>query len=349
MKKIGNLRQRPFVYEAEKAIRGYLMCKKIRRKYGKDAHIIITRGKIGDIYLYFRFLKTYLEKNGIENYVMVGDCKNITSIQKLYPNIKGPCIPTSEYMGGCLQNAYCLWGSEKLNCTLSLMWDVDLPFNRCATRLTDRFNFIDSYYWFLFDLDREKTEPTQAHFEQLSPERIQQLETAGFQKGKTVVISPFAYCVRCLPHLFWELLGKDLQNRGYTVLFMVDPVHEKNEFGFPRVFFKYAESVPVLEYAGHFIGLRSGFCDIISSAVCQKVILYPTKPKLFDGGAYRADVMFSGLKEMELSEDAAEIVVPFARNIGDFEPEEENLTLRFAEEYRLIEQILRNFPDLKRS
>ena len=31
----------------------------------------------------------------------------------------------------------------------------------------------------------------------------------------------------------------------------------------------------ILEYAGYFIGVRSGFCDIILNAACKKIILYP--------------------------------------------------------------------------
>lgn len=339
--------RRELIQGTRRAIRGYWICKKIRLKYGKDTYIFITRGKTGDIYLYFRFLKNFIEKNKIEKYVLIGDCKNMTAIKKLYPYIDAPCIETSEYIGLCLQTAYCFFGAENLNVSLSLMWDVDLPVNRCATRLTQKFNFIDSYYWFLFDLDRSYAKPIEAQFSAIDDKIKSFLDKKGVIKGKTVIISPYAYCVRLLPECFWELLAKNLKNLGYNVFFMLDEKTESNNFGFPSLFFKYIDSMAVLEYAGHFIGLRSGFCDIISGAKCNKVILYPVVPETFDGSVHRADADYSSFKNMELANDAHEITVPFARDICNNEPENENLYSRLIEDKKMIADILKCFPSIR--
>lgn len=338
--------RRELIQGTRRAIRGYWICKKIRLKYGKDTYIFITRGKTGDIYLYFRFLKNFIEKNKIEKYVLIGDCKNMTAIKKLYPYIDAPCIETSEYIGLCLQTAYCFFGAENLNVSLSLMWDVDLPVNRCATRLTQKFNFIDSYYWFLFDLDRSYAKPIEAQFSSIDDKIKSFLDNKGVIKGETVIISPYSENIKHLPNIYWRLLGKDLEKLGYKVFFMLDNNIKKNDFGFPSISFDYIESIAVLEYAGHFIGLRSGFCDIISSAKCNKVVLYPAVPEEFDGSVDRSDIYYSALSNMELADDAHEITVPFARDIFNHEPENENLHNRLIEDKKMAYAILQCFPSI---
>lgn len=340
--------KRPFIAGVLRGIYGYCLCKYLRFRYGNNTHIFLARGKTGDIYLYFRFLNAFLKGNGIENYILIGDCKNLSAVKALYPNITGRCIETSEWIGLALQTAYCLFGGKTLRMELSLMWDVDLPVNRCVVRLTNRFNFIDSYYWFLFHLDRSKTAVTPAQFRKMDPELEKTLSGQGYIHGKTVILSPYAYCVRPVSPLFWRMLGKDLEKRGYKVFVMLDEKTEINCFGFPSVFFKYRDSVAVLEFAGHFIGLRSGFCDIISGAKCNKVILYPTLPEEFDGSVHRADLDYSSLTAMELADPSTvtECVVPFARNVTDWRPETEDFPMRMKEDKLLIRTISEKFPRL---
>lgn len=339
--------KRSLINASIKAIYGYMVCKWLRIKYGKKTYIFLARGKTGDIFLYFRFLKSFLEKNNIKNYVIIGDCKNLKKIKDLYPEISAPCMETSERLGLSLQTAYCFFGADNLHMSLSLMWDVDLPYNRCATRLTSKFNFIESYYWFLFDLNEQKVTPVKASFSQIDRKLEKELKRQGIVKGKTVILSPYAYCVRTISPLFWRLIGADLEKKGYKVMVMLDGTKEKNEFGFPSVFFKYKDSVAVLEYAGYFIGLRSGFCDIIAGANCKKVILYPTLPKEFDGSVHRADIYYSSLKCMGLSDDAVEITLPFARDISNFEPETEDFALRMEEDKKVVYAIKSHFPELE--
>lgn len=334
----------PILIATIKAVYGYAVCKALHIRYGKRTHIFLVRGKTGDIFLYFRFLEAYIRERAIDRYILIGDGKGMKAIQKLYPNITGQCIAVTEMTGEALQSAYCFWGESNLGMTLSLMWDVKLPYNRCAVRLTTPFNFIDSYYWFLFNLDRDKIKPTKAVFQSMTDSLKQRLIGKGVEENNTVILSPYAYCVRCLPSLFWILLGKDLKRLGYKVFVMLDEKKEKNDFGFPSIFFTYYESAAVLKYAGHFIGLRSGFCDIIAEAECNKVILYPVKPKRFNGSVHRADAEYSSFANMELAMDALEITVPFGRDVTNFESETENLEEHIAEDRMLIEKILSRFP-----
>ena len=327
-----------------KLVHGYLLYKVLRIAYGKNTHIFLMRGKTGDSFLYFRFLEAYIKENNIDKFILVGDGKGVKAICELYPNLKAEYIPVSEYTGEALQNVWCFLGEKNLKMSLSLMWDVKLPYNRCAVRLTTPFNFIDSYYWFLFDLNKECVQPTKAVFKPIDDRLRQKMIKEGYVQNKTVILSPYAYCVKQLPAIFWILLGKDLQKRGYKVFVMLDKENEKNEFGFKSTFFSYSESKAFLEYAGHFIGLRSGFCDIISYVDCHKIILYPQRPKCFDGSVHRADLDYSSLVNMELSKTSVELTLPFARNITCSEAETEDFEKHIYENKEIAAKILNEFP-----
>ena len=92
-----------------------------------------------------------------------------------------------------------------------------------------------------------------------------------------------------------------------------------------------------------FIGIRSGLCDIISSAKCKKVIIYPRQQREIDYSEHRTEKEFSGLGIMGLVKDDAglkEIDTPLIRNITD-----ENTLLDGTEKYfdelsRLRDEIL---------
>lgn len=67
-------------------------------------------------------------------------------------------------------------------------------------------------------------------------------------------------------------------------------------------------SVPYLEYAGGFIGMRSGLCDVISSAACRKLLLYPKEDlTTIDYDRHRADKEFGGLQAMGLTDQVIEL------------------------------------------
>ena len=95
------------------------------------------------------------------------------------------------------------------------------------------------------------------------------------KKGKTIVLAPYAKSCRPLPPNIWRQLATILRRRGYTVCNNSagggEPaIAETVPFCVP-----YRYAVPFLEWAGACISLRSGFCDVISTAQCLKIALYP--------------------------------------------------------------------------
>ena len=101
------------------------------------------------------------------------------------------------------------------------------------------------------------------------------LHSHGLSKGRTVVLSPYAYCIDRLPMSFWSGLARQLRRIGYCVCTNCANKQEDPVPGTVGVFVPYALAVPFLERAGYLIALRSGFVDVTGQAECKKVILYP--------------------------------------------------------------------------
>ena len=130
------------------------------------------------------------------------------------------------------------------------------------------------------------------------------------QRGKTVILSPYAYSIgQKPPQFFWLELERILYSKGYTVAVNINPLSEMNFFKqAPTLQFSIMESVKYLEFAGGFVGMRSGFCDVTSSALCNKAILYPKRiAGPIDYENHRSDIDFGGLKNMGLCPKAYEL------------------------------------------
>lgn len=102
-------------------------------------------------------------------------------------------------------------------------------------------------------------------------------EELGIVKGKTVVLAPVAKSIPQISLLFWEVFACELKKRGFTVFTNVSG-KERPIFGTDPLDCTIAEITSILDYAGYFVGLRSGICDVISSSDCRKMILFPKDP-----------------------------------------------------------------------
>jgi hypothetical protein len=94
------------------------------------------------------------------------------------------------------------------------------------------------------------------------------------EEGKTAILSPYAKSVTALPIELWNEIVADLNERGFKVYTNVVGDETPIENTLP-ISPKICEMKSVVERAGLFIGIRSGLCDIIRTANCRKIALYP--------------------------------------------------------------------------
>ncbi len=93
-------------------------------------------------------------------------------------------------------------------------------------------------------------------------------------KGRSVILSPYAKSVTALSGTVWEQIIKAYKERGYSIFTNITG-DEKPLAGTEPISPKLSEMKSAVEYAGTFIGIRSGLCDVIRTADCKKTALYP--------------------------------------------------------------------------
>ncbi len=122
-------------------------------------------------------------------------------------------------------------------------------------------------------------------------------------KGKTVILAPYAKSILDISIVFWENLALDLIDKGFIVFTNCGNDLELPITGTEKICFPLETAHSVVEYAGYFIGLRSGLCDFISNTKCLKVIIYPK----WKGMNYKL-IDFYSFNDM-----------PYANNIVEYE------------------------------
>lgn len=92
--------------------------------------------------------------------------------------------------------------------------------------------------------------------------------------GKSVIFSPYAKSVTAINDDVWKDAVDYYSDKGYKCFTNVVgdevPLDGTEALNVPL-----PEMISVLEKAGTFIGLRSGLCDVVRTAKCKKIALYP--------------------------------------------------------------------------
>ena len=120
------------------------------------------------------------------------------------------------------------------------------------------------------------------------PQRFRESDVIkGIKRGRSVILSPYANSVVLLDEKLWEKIADHYKVKGYDVYTNVVG-NEKPIRGTAALAAMISEMIPIVEKAGTFIGIRSGLCDVIKYADCDKYAFYPdtyyrdTKWKLID-------------------------------------------------------------------
>ena len=106
-------------------------------------------------------------------------------------------------------------------------------------------------------------------------------EEHGLVAGRTVLLAPYAGKSEMwgIPMSFYAELADKLRAAGFSVCTNGGGKKEPPVPGTKPLLVPYRLVQPFCERAGIFIGLRSGLCDIVSSARCRKVVLYSDEVK----------------------------------------------------------------------
>jgi len=295
-----SLEDHNFIKEIEQAKRGTAILKRMKEEYGYDTMIFIFPWQaIGDIYMAAGYLKAYIEKFNIKKYL-------ITVVGKIGKQIAMQCGFT-EVIVLTREKSYEL---SRIVIFLGLKATNTMIVHHCLihTNLTWKLGnykgitFDDHFRHSIYGLDDKVkiTEPPKSG-------KIDYIEKVfavnGFTPGKTVILSPYANTITNPSEEFWINLVEKLNELGYTVCTNSSGKSEPAINGTKPILFGFNIIVEAIEFAGMFIGLRSGLCDYIASANAKKIIIYPDR--IYNNGPV---IDFFSLKRMNLTDNVYEIV-----------------------------------------
>lgn len=252
----------------------------------------------GDAYLIGALLQSYIDKHYIRNYVITVVSKVCERILRMFGFTKVKTISKEESDG--LVTFLRMMKGEISYLILNDNYQTRVMHRRL--RGYKGIDFRHMFQYAVFGLtNEEKINFPQYH---ISEEQIRDImKKHGMVEGKTVLLSPYANTISNLPDEIWEMIAVKYQQQGYVVFTNSSGKHEPTVKGTKSLFLPYSQMVPILEKAGTFIGMRSGLCDIIASAKCKKIILYPAGCIFGSCSTYQ----YFSLNAMGLCDDAIEI------------------------------------------
>lgn len=291
-------------------IPGFKVYMRIIKKYGDDVNILIGQHPgTGDVYLQSMMIKNYCQKKGIKNYVFTVIGVQAQKVTKLF-NIDHVELLTQHESNHLVRMYKTLFGKIHLKINIlhyhpmELYYDEFLGFLRNYKGL----NFYQMMSLLVFD----GVNPVNAPLKQdCNKENIDLVfKKYKLERGYTVLLSPYANSLNGIPLKFWEKLASELNERGYRVCTNSFGLSEPPIKGTCGVALQYSDIIEFVEQAGTAICLRSGLCDIISSAKCRKIILYPSQDLYSVMGGLGSSYEYFSLNRMGLCYDAIEYELP---------------------------------------
>lgn len=271
------------------------------KEYGEVPIYLCPYTGTGDIYLIGTFWDEFVKQENIENYIFLvisGACKKVAELFDI-KNIV--CLKNQK------DSAYLIsyYAANSSHVDLKILNDAWAQINDNQTEWFRGYKgwyFMELFRKFVFDLP-DDSKPRHPVLKDKDKEVKELFEKNRLKMGKTVVLSPYSNTLSDLPIDFWEKICECLIERGYTVCTNSSGASEPPIKGSVGIFFPLNIAPQFVNVAGMFIGVRSGFCDIVSGCNAKKIILYDKGNRFYNCSAYD----YFSIKNMGLSEAAEEI------------------------------------------
>ena len=232
----------------------------LTQKYPGATLLLLECNSLGDPYLYSRYLVPYLQMHGISNYVF------LHGKESMKPLVEAHQVKHQEVLS--IQDLEALYILDRLipralNLVLlhksdSLLWHI------CTAK---GFHFLHTLTCYTLGL------PTTVNFTTVHrQDEIWKKRYPAFC-GPGILLVPKAKSVYEQTDAFWTTLVRELRERGCCVYCNAGPEEAPLPDTVPLAI-QPMDIVPLCEAIGCVIALRSGFCDLMAEARCEKIVLY---------------------------------------------------------------------------
>jgi hypothetical protein len=281
-----------------RAVRGYRKYRKLTRGRADSTLFVMPYPGTGDIYLVELFLQSFVERQGIGDYVLAVGSKRCAQVARMMGerHIKvtdekslHQVIAYSRFMRSTGDSVVVLnegWAPEPTE------W----------LRGYNGLNFEEMFRHIVFEFE-DQVAPQVPVSSADNPAVLDIFAEQGLIPGRTVVLSPYTNTLFDIPdEAFWERVAARCAERGFTVCTNCGPKEEPIA-GTKAASFPLSLAGDFVETAGYFVGVRSGFCDIVSGTGSRQVVLYDKDGRFYKGSAYE----YFSLVAMGLGRDVCEL------------------------------------------
>ena len=257
-----------------------IACDGLKTRFGlREETIIPSLGGTGDVYWICTLLPDYLKRTSTRSYALVlSDTTRIpdsSCIASMFRIVQIRALPLYEIIA--LFKAWEFFGSDftrmkpDLHLGSRLIKNIQPPKNEGHyPAWRNHLNCMRYQYFFypglLMPALPEQKTVNKTQFDELK-----------IKKRNTVVLSPYANAFQSILKTatdFWERLATELLARNYAVCTNCTST-EKPVKGTIPICPSYEELASFLNYAGYFVAIRSGICDIACTAhECRMILLY---------------------------------------------------------------------------
>lgn len=242
--------------------RGQKRLRHLNEKYKGCLKVLCPFSALGDIYFMMSYLPYYLKKRGISECAVGVIGNGCASVVRIF-GIDQVEVFLQKDMDETIQAA--LYEKDRL----TFIPHQDRPYvvNLHKALYVKKIPLEQIYCCGVFGL-KEDTKP-------ILPTGFRNYTGLDLiPKGKAVILSPYAKSVTSLPDIIWKQIIRYYRDRGYCCFTNVigDEIPLEGTEGIcPDI----TEIRSLVEYAGTFIGIRSGLCDILRTAQAKRIALYP--------------------------------------------------------------------------
>lgn len=246
----------------ERILRGTDSLKMVRERYPDHYLVICPFQALGDAYWALAYLPAYCEKHSIKHIAAVVSGNGCRQVAEMF-GVPDIVALDQKQMDELIQSV--IFTREK-NCIIA---HHDRPYTDNIIKYlnTHFLSFPDYYKYAVYGLNQSAKLALPVNLADFEDKAL-------IARGKAVIIAPYANSVVQSPPEFWGKLVSDYKRQGFQVVTNIFG-NEKVLDGTEPIVIPLKSLISAVEFAGHFIGLRSGLCDIVSAANCRKTVVFP--------------------------------------------------------------------------
>lgn len=251
-----------FACKAERARRGVRTLETIRQRKPAAHLVVCPHDALGDVYWAMAFLPAYCAAHGISEVQVVLCGDGCMRVARLF-GVDDAMVLERNDMDELVQ---ALVFTDEGN---SLIAHHDRPYTDAVIHyLNGHFlPFIDYYRCAVYGLPLATAAAAPRYGQAFEP-------PPGLAQGAGVLLAPHARSVSHVADAFWEEQAAGFRKEGLTVFTNVvgseAPIRGTEPIRIPL-----EQIVSAAETMGRFVGIRSGLCDLLTTARCPKTVVFP--------------------------------------------------------------------------